>query len=501
MILGACFTVISAAGADLHYNFAAGQTNVFSVEMSVRGENGSEVTTGNVILVTKAISTDTATLVCRGNLRTENKRPMSRGMGGPMYYPGGMMQNTFLNNYEVMLDLQGNEIRDGGDHVMEVPVGKLVQSLFPPLPEKPDEGALTDRVAVLGDPFWLGPSDSFLALRQNGSPMYMNMNFMYPGSSGPAILSVTRRTSSQCKTNPAGMLELHREIKLESPVRLGDQPCLLATSTLESTIDFNAGCATSIEIQGDVNSQTETTSRHAKVTFKARLLTGEERETVLSPAPGEEYPGGPVTGPKLDEAGLAKLKADLESGDVNKIRVALSQLANGKIESPPPELADIVATLASNDDSNLRQYVAQYLQNHGTDSQAATLLKLLKDPDASTSAAAAKGLGRLKDKDAIAPLVELLGRGMRVNQYGQVDDYQYLPDIASALANIGPAVQKPVIGLLNDRSIETRRQACVILKQVGTKASLEPLQKLVADPNPQLSQAAADAIREINQRM
>jgi hypothetical protein len=41
--------VVNAREAALRYKFAAGQTNVFAVEISVRSETGSEITTGNVI--------------------------------------------------------------------------------------------------------------------------------------------------------------------------------------------------------------------------------------------------------------------------------------------------------------------------------------------------------------------------------------------------------------------------------------------------------------------
>ena len=39
----------SAREAALRYKFSTGQTNAFAIEVMVRGENGAEVTTGNVI--------------------------------------------------------------------------------------------------------------------------------------------------------------------------------------------------------------------------------------------------------------------------------------------------------------------------------------------------------------------------------------------------------------------------------------------------------------------
>ena len=68
------------------------------------------------------------------------------------------------------------------------------------------------------------------------------------------------------------------------------------------------------------------------------------------------------------------------------------------------------------------------------------------------------------------------------------------------MINFGAAAEKAVLGLLNERSAETQRQACNILQQIGTSESLEPLQKLIGDSDQQVNQAAVDAVRAIKQR-
>jgi len=63
-----------------------------------------------------------------------------------------------------------------------------------------------------------------------------------------------------------------------------------------------------------------------------------------------------------------------------------------------------------------------------------------------------------------------------------------------------PGAEKAVLTLLNERNVETQRQACTILQQIGTSDSLAPLQKLMTDADTSVSQAAADAVRAITQR-
>jgi len=487
LLLISCLSV-SAREPALRYKFTPGQTNAFAVEITVRSETGSEVTTGSVILVTKAVTTNSVKLVCRGSLRTDMKRPPMRGPGMySSYYPGMMPnQNIFPNDCEIELDERGNEIRDGGDYVLAVPLGKLVQSLFEPLPVKPGTEEISDRVGVLDDPFWLGPADSFLNVRQSGQPYGMRFNMGYMGNqqSGPAILTLSRQAKSRLKTSGADTVEWHRQTKFESLVKTGTDPRLVATSETDFTFDRNVGQFTKIETQADVTSQTETTSRKAKVTFKSRRLTGQELAAVLVPPPPPAPPR------KLTAAELEKIYTDLTSPDLETRRAALRQLNGANVESPSNDMIEVVATMATDSDSFVRMTVANFLGSYGTTNQVPALLKLMKDSDWSSRQPAVKALGRLRDERAIQPLADLIARGG--SMYGS--------DASAALINIGAPAEPAVSALLNERNADTQRQACNILQQIGTAASLDALQKLVGDSESQTSQAAVEAIRAIKQR-
>ncbi len=486
-----CFGVVLAASARdaaPRYKFSAGQTNVFAVEITVRSETGSEVTSGNVILVTKGATTNAVTLACRGNLKSETKRTPQRGPGMMFggFFPGGMMQNVnvFPNECEIELDARGNELRDGGDYVLAAPLGKLVQSIFEPLPLKSAAGEESGTVAVLDDPFWLGPAESFLNVRMNGQPISMNYFYMGGQRSQLATLAVARHATTTVKNSTADVLELYRQTSLTSLSSTGSQPRLAATSESDLVFDRNAGMFAKIETQGEVLSQTDTASRNAKVTFKSRLLTGAELAAVLTPPPPPAPPR------KLAGAELDKLIADLKSPELETRRAAIRQFNGVEVESPSAELLDLVAGQALDSDSFVRMTAANFLGSYGTTNEVPALLKLLKDSDWSVRQPALKALGRLKDERAIQPLADLVARSG--NSYGQ--------DASSALINFGAPAEKAVLGLLNERSADTQRQACNILQQIGTGDSLEPLQKLVGDSDQQVSQAAVDAVRAIKQR-
>ena len=475
--------LVNARDTALRYKFSAGQTNAYAVEVAVRSENGSEIITGNLVVVTKEASTNGAKIVCRGNLKLETKRTPQRG---PNFYGNYMpMQtlNAFQNGCELDLDERGQVIRDGGDYLLAVPLGKLVQSIFEPLPAKSGTVESADFVAALDEPLWLGPTEFLLSPSRYGPPYYGGFMGFNPQQGQQGALKLARRTAWSTTTSSTDSVIFKKKVSLESLLKTGGEPRLTASS--ESVLTFNraAGVFEKIETVGDVSSQTETASRKAKVSLKCHLLSGAELAAVLNPPP-------PPAPRKLAGADLEKFVADLKSPELETRRAALRQFNGAEVESPSPELVDLVAALALDSDQFTRMTAANFLGAHATTNQVPVLLKLLKDTDYSSRQPAIKALGRLKDERAIQPLADLVARGS--SMYGQ--------EAGSALMNFGASAEKAALALLNERNADTLRQACTILQQIGTGDSLEPVQKLVADSDQQVSQAAVDALRAIQQR-
>jgi hypothetical protein len=482
----------TAREAALRYKFLAGQTNVFAVEISVLSETGFQMDRGNITVVTMAANTNTATLLCRGELKSQTRPAPSRTPG---FYPGvlpGGIPTLFPPDCQIELDGQGNEIRDGGDYVMAAPLGKLVQCLFTPLPENAGVIEACDLVAVLDEPFWLGPSESFLNPGPNAPPP----GNAYPGQRNvPATLLAARRTGWELKAATPALAQLHRHATLASLAQTGGKPRLAATSDTDLTFDRATGMISQIAIQADISSETATSSRHAKVSFKSRRLAGEELAAALAPPP-------PVreNSQKLGGEELATVTADLRSPDAEQRRVAVLRLGDAELAATSPQLVSLMAPFAFSEDSAVRESVARFLNRHGTTNETLTLIRLLKDPEDGVVQTAARALARLQDERGIVPLTEVLAGGLRIKQSNPTQNLQFLPDIAAALQSFGSNAEEDVAALLDERGIETRRQACLILKQIGTADSLNALQKVIGDPDPEVNQAAADAIRAIKQR-
>lgn len=462
----------------LQYHFTVGETNVYAVEITVQGENGQQVTSGNIFIATSELSSNVATLTWHSNLHTENRQPFQPGMG---YYGGPYMgpMNGFPRSAQIMLDTHGQVLRSSGDYSLTVPLGELVTTLYPPLPLQAGKAEeVRDEALVMDSPQLLGPIQAPPSPSPYGGGFYMGNEFR----NRPATLAVARGTRWQVLSNTPAALTLEKHTTLTSLLGHGTQPRLSAQA--EARLEFNPTSGRFENQTGTAGlvSVTETTSRQSKIQFKFRRLSGDELAAALVPPPP------PVVKP-LTEAEIQKLVTDLKADDDATRRDAMSRLNGATVTNAPAELLNLLAGATSETDSFTRMCAMNFLASHATTEQVPTLLKLLRDSDMSIRQNVVKALARLHDPRAIEPLVDLVARGGSFNQ-----------EAINALGGQGAAAEKAVLTLFSERATETRQHACEILQKIGTHDSLETLQKQMADPDQSLSQAAVEAVRAINAR-
>ena len=255
--------------------------------------------------------------------------------------------------------------------------------------------------------------------------------------------------------------------------------------------DRTLGLPKRVELHCKTLAVTENLSRRSVLSLRWQLLEGTERDKAIAPPP----PPPPDT--KFTPEEVAKLLERLQSDDPGSRQAAARDLSGSRLGTPSPELLAQMASLANDPDDTVRHAALTILANHGAKEHVPLLIKGLSDSDTGVRAAIAKGLGRIKDPRAVEPLVNLLATG-------QSDQPYYRPPresaIADALVRIGSAAEPAVLALLKEKNLETRMQACNILKQIGTRKSLSPLKDLTVNPSKELSEAAAEACRSIQSR-
>ena len=462
--------------------------NVYSVSIESRGESGREMIGGNLLVTATNREGNLIGISARGQMM---HKPIPGQMPFMGYRPGGppplnsLVMGPIPEAREIWINPQGQIVRTSGDLNLPVPLGQLVASLVEVLPPKETTGWENEQdVFVLDDPQGLGP------VLPSASSGY-GPTFYYPGRTAPGVLAVRQKTKTRVVASDAETITLEREVTLDSYVLTGKEPRISATLQAKVVRLRASGFPQSLELQGKSLFNSENVTRRAELTLKWQLLTGSEREKVLNPPP--PAPVNPFTAEEI----AARLD-DLNSTESYKRSNAARELNSARLANPSDSLLNQMAKLAFDADETVRESAISILAAHGSREQVPALIRALKSPGASNSRTKiVQALARLKDPRAVQPLAGLLAEGS-TEQFGYVNARENA--LTQALISLGSEAEEQVLEVLKLPNLTTRLQACAILKEIGTRKSLQPLRELTTHPVKELSEAAAEAARLVSSR-
>ena len=488
VFLAGTFAAEAARASALRYRLPEGVTNLYSVQIEVRGENGNETLAGNLWVAPRLVTSNILGLSLRGTLLPKRdpsnpmRPPIMYGSGGN--YPRWSMPISLHEPAELQFDDCGRVLRLSGDYALPIPLGTLAQAFVEPLPAKSESRwESTDNLAVLDEPLSLGPALSFMPTPPYGMSYYAGPM----GSRGSmyALVPVTRKVRYEIKSSAGGQVTIAKRLSLDSLLQFGSEPRLSASGEGEFVLDQETGLLRRAELQCKAVANSDTVTRRTTVTLKLKLLEGAEREAAQQPGPNQTG----QTPKKLNREEIQKIMDDLKSNEGSARSMAASKLQSSELTEVPSGLLELMTGFLDQEDSLLRGAAAKVIADYGTAEHVPVLLKLLKDSESFSRYNIIRGLGRLKDKRAAEPLAALIASGGS-------DAYQAV----EALSKIGADAEEAVLPLLQERHNETKRQACKVLKDVGTKKSLEPLRELMLSTDRTLSEAAGEAVRAIMAR-
>ena len=143
--------------------------------------------------------------------------------------------------------------------------------------------------------------------------------------------------------------------------------------------------------------------------------------------------------------------------------------------------------MTNDSDGRVRQNAIRALGLWGNSESVPKLIALLQHKDNGVQNEAIKALGRFKDERAAEALATRLpnffGRG----------------DAATGLKSMGALAEKAVIPYLEHTDGGARREACAILKVIGTSQCIPALEAAVKKDK-SLGGPADEAVREIRKR-
>ncbi len=190
-------------------------------------------------------------------------------------------------------------------------------------------------------------------------------------------------------------------------------------------------------------------------------------------------------------ADVEKSIAELKSPDARVRKGAVDRLA--KMYAPHPKLradvAKLLEPLLTDKDFWTRQSACQALSIWAGPENIKGLIAAIELEDVMTRRAAMPVLTRFKDPAAAPAIAKLLlGLGER-------------GEASKALKAIGPAAEKAVIPYLTNKDPWVAAEACHILKDIGTKESIAPLESVLENkPHFIVAPAAKAALAAIQTR-
>lgn len=192
----------------------------------------------------------------------------------------------------------------------------------------------------------------------------------------------------------------------------------------------------------------------------------------------------------LDQTAL-----DLKSGE-KSTRVACAEWLTHQqqVKANRQAVAAALETLLTDSDPNVRKVGMKALCKWASKDNVPALIQVLKDNETPLGTGemgklAMQTLGEIKDERGVAPVATQL-----LNFFDR-------EEAARVLIAMGPMVEKIVLTGLTNQDAAVRKLVCLILAEVGTKASLSPLKRTARNESDQkVAGAALIAVSAINAR-
>jgi HEAT repeat protein len=211
-------------------------------------------------------------------------------------------------------------------------------------------------------------------------------------------------------------------------------------------------------------------------------------------------------GPSAVEPLIAKLREPDPRGGAGEAALILGDLGDARAVEPLIAALRVpygkvsegaVAALGKLGDPRACEPLAQMLKMGSVKYRAARalgrcgpnglepLVAALKDKDAELRCPAAEGLGAMRDKRAVGPLVLALM------------DKRSRPAVCTALVQVGTPAVEPLIGALNDKDKEVRTSAAGVLGELGDKQAVVPLVACLQDADRDVRMSAVSALGQL----
>ncbi len=477
----ACLLISDATAAELRYQFKAGSNYVYLIRIEASEPDFTEIITGTATYAVKLAHADAMTFTMRHSLNTQRKSKTGSFMpgiiGGPPSFRAGGFRlgefgtpgGPFARANEVQIDAKGQVLQETGRSQLPQALGDLSRVATELLPEsdKSTWEVTSDCVIILEEKEFTSPGSRLYRIKDVRLPAKEKITFTLGKIVGDLV-------------------PIARKYELKTAQNVLGQPRVSLTG--EGTNIFNAkrGVMSELAFKGTLTENTENTTIRVPLTLAFKLLEGAElaahQKAVIAGPPKPELAA-------LPDAELKTFITDLGGNDKSRRTVALSRLGISKPDSA--RKAEVTAKLLAaikSEDPLARQLAAKALGIWGTADAIKPLIAALDDTQFGPRMTAIEALGALKDSRGVEALAKMVVQ--RKDQFLA----------GNALKASGQAAEDAALKLLKENNAEVRREACQILKAVGSKKSLTALESASSDTDSLVALLAKQALEEVRQR-
>jgi hypothetical protein len=375
----------------------------------------------------------------------------------------------------------GNVIQSGEDKQLPHLLGNVWELLIDPMPPQ-------------GKQTWQSKTD-ILVVKKGDSRGHVPFRALPPFMTEQEINRPAKQTVIYTLgETKGGKAVIQKKYRLVTDEQVGGRPRVEHVGEGELTFDLRAGVPQSLEMEYTLTFRRENIDVRIPTTVSARLLTkAETDEMARKQAEREEArkaAAAEAAKPRaISETALNAAIEDLKSDNHFKVTAAAKQLSLAiPDDKRRKEVVEALKPLLKSEESFVPGAAAKALGVWGTKESVPALLEMLDEGNVFQKSAAMDALAVIKDERGIEAIVERMLSAR--NRSGAV----------KALKSAGPMVEKPMIELLDHHDWLLRMAACQVLAEVGTEASVKPLEELEARSRGPVAQEAKKALEAIKAR-
>jgi hypothetical protein len=465
----------------LRYGWKQGQTYMFRVHIEVDRGDYVEVLSGNPSYNVLSSDKDAIKFTFHGTLQ-ESRQPkpgknvvyVSPPRVRPPFSPfQGVGSGGLARTHEITINPFGEIVSMQGSSQLPFLLGNLSELMLVLLPE--------------GNKKTWGTTHDVAITLSNG--MFPRLIFREDDRQQIKAVGKTTYTLEKITADTATLRKTH---ELRTTELVNGKPRFEVSGRGLVTFDLKRGTPTAMDFTHTLTAREGTVAEELGLKISCKLLSEAEVAQVKQAeeeARKEQEAKQREAAKPFEAQELAAALADLTSTDQLRMLRALTAFQNKKPVAPSAEVAKTLESLLSSDNVSTRVQAARALENWATTDSVATLVNALADSNVFVRKSAMNALAR------VAPVE---GAELIASRMAEVSDRF---NAAAALKSIGAPAEPAVRKMLSHQEWQVRLEAVNVLKEIGTKASIDALKPLSeTDDFILVKQMAAQAIEAIQKR-